>query len=156
MLLLLVGMLELLFKCLFSSHNYSVFHRHLFFKLEQVIVFSEVPSGLPQWLSGKESACKSGASGDTSSIPRSGRSPGGGHGNPLQYSQLENPLDRGAWQAMVHSVAKSQTQLKRLSTGVFLESPCSFYDPIDAGNLISGSFAISKSICTSGSSQFTY
>ena len=46
-------MLELLFKCLFFSHNYSVFHRHLFFKLEQVIVFSEVPSGLPQWLSGK-------------------------------------------------------------------------------------------------------
>jgi len=92
----------------------------------------------------------------TDSIPGSGRSPGGGHGNPLQYSCLEHPLDRGAWQAMVHSVTKSQTQLKRLSTGVFLESPGSFYDPIDAGNLISGSSAISKSICTSGSSQFTY
>ena len=45
----------------------------------------------------------------TSSIPASGRSPGGGHGNPLQYSCLENPLDRGAWQANVHRVAKSPT-----------------------------------------------
>ena len=45
-----------------------------------------------------------------------GRSPGGGHGNPLQYSCLEDPTDRGAWQATVHWVAKSRTQLKRLST----------------------------------------
>ena len=45
------------------------------------------------------------------SIPRLGRSPGGGHGKPLQYSGLENPMDRGAWQATVHSVTKSQTQL---------------------------------------------
>ena len=44
-------------------------------------------------------------------IPGLGRSPGGGHGNPLQYSCLENPMDRGAWQAAVHGVAKSQTQL---------------------------------------------
>ena len=49
---------------------------------------------------------------DTDSIPGSGRSPGGGHGNPLQYSFLENPMDRGAWRAMVHSVAKTQKQLK--------------------------------------------
>ena len=46
------------------------------------------------------------------SIPRSGRSPGGGHGNPLQYSCLENPMDTGAWQATVHRVTESQTQLK--------------------------------------------
>jgi len=46
----------------------------------------------------------------------SGRSPGGGHGNPLQYSCLENFIDRGAWWATAHRVAKSQTQLKRLST----------------------------------------
>ena len=52
---------------------------------------------------------------DWGSIPGSGRAPGGGHGNPLQYSWLENPMDRGAWQAMVHRVSKSQTQLKRLS-----------------------------------------
>ena len=44
---------------------------------------------------------------DTGLIPGSGRSPGGGHGNPLQYSCLENSMDRGAWQAMVHGVAES-------------------------------------------------
>ena len=48
-------------------------------------------------------------------IPGSGRSPRGGHGNPLQYSCLENPMDRGAWQATVHRITKSQTQLKQLS-----------------------------------------
>ena len=50
------------------------------------------------------------------SIPGSGRSPGGGHGNPFQYSYLENPTDRGAWCLTVHRVTKSQTQLKQLST----------------------------------------
>ena len=44
------------------------------------------------------------------SISRLGRSPGGGHGNPLQYSCLENPMDRGAWWATVHSVAQSWTR----------------------------------------------
>ena len=52
---------------------------------------------------------------DTGSTPGLGRSPGGGHGNPLQYSCLENLVDRGAWQAMVNRVAKSQTQLKWFS-----------------------------------------
>ena len=47
--------------------------------------------------------------GDAGSIPGSGRSPGGGNGNPLQYSCLENPRDRGAWQATVHGIAKSDT-----------------------------------------------
>ena len=51
---------------------------------------------------------------DEGSIPGSGRS-GGGHGNPLQCSCLENPMDRIAWQATVHRVAKSQTQLKLLA-----------------------------------------
>ena len=46
---------------------------------------------------------------DVSSIPGSGRSPAEGHGNPLQYSCLENPMDRGAWQATVHRVAESDT-----------------------------------------------
>ena len=49
---------------------------------------------------------------DMGSIPGLGRSPGGGHGNPFQYSCLEKPMDRGAWQATVNRVAKSQTQLK--------------------------------------------
>ena len=63
--------------------------------------------GLSWWLSGKESAYNAGAAGDMGSIPGSGRSPGVGHGNPLQYSCLENPIDRGAWSAAVHRVAKS-------------------------------------------------
>ena len=53
---------------------------------------------------------------DVGSAPGSGRSPAGGDGNPLQYSGLENPMDRGAWQATVHRVAKSQTQMKRPRT----------------------------------------
>ena len=53
--------------------------------------------------------------GDAGLISGSGRSPGGGHGNSLQYSCLEKPMDRGAWHIREHSVAKSQTQLKRLS-----------------------------------------
>ena len=50
--------------------------------------------------------------GDAGSIPRSGRSPGEGNGNPLRYSCLKNPMDRGAWRAAVHGVAQSQTRLK--------------------------------------------
>ena len=57
--------------------------------------------------------------------PESGRSPGGGHGNPLQYSCLENPTDRGAWQATVHRGAKSLTRLKRLSTHTHEETDSS-------------------------------
>ena len=53
---------------------------------------------------------------DVGLIHGSGRSPGGGHGMSLQYSCLKNPMDRGAWWATVHSVTKSQTRLKRLST----------------------------------------
>ena len=52
---------------------------------------------------------------DAGSIPGSGRSPGGGHGNPLQHSCLQSLMDRRAWRATVHRVAKSQTQPKRLS-----------------------------------------
>ena len=53
---------------------------------------------------------------DVGSIPGLGRSLGGGHGNPFQYSCLENPTDRGAWWAIVQRVTKSWTQLKQLST----------------------------------------
>ena len=56
----------------------------------------------------KESACNPG---DPGSIPGSGSSPGKGHGNPLQYSCLENPIDRGAWWGTVQRVAKSWTRL---------------------------------------------
>ena len=59
----------------------------------------------------KNPPARAGDATDMGSIPGSGRSPGGGHGNPLQYSCLENPMDRGAWRAIVHGVSKSQTQL---------------------------------------------
>ena len=60
---------------------------------------------------------------DTGSICRLGRSPEGGHGNPLRNSFLENPMDRGAWQAVIHSVTQSRTGLKRLSTHRHRHSP---------------------------------
>ena len=64
--------------------------------------------GLPGGSDGKESACNVGD-------PGSGRSPREGHDNPLQYSCLENLMDRGAWGATIHGVAKSRIQLKQLS-----------------------------------------
>ena len=62
--------------------------------------------GFPGGSDGKESACNAG---DPGLVPRSGRSPGVGNGNPLQYSCLENPMDRGARQATVHGITKSWT-----------------------------------------------
>ena len=59
----------------------------------------------------KETAYNEGDTGDIGLIPRSGRSPGGGHGNPPQYSCLENPKDRGDWRAIVHR-SQSQIQMK--------------------------------------------
>ena len=69
-------------------------------------------TGFPGGASGKEpiGQCR------RPSVPGSGRSPGEGNGNPLQYSCLENPMDRGAWWTTVHRAAKSQTRLKGLST----------------------------------------
>ena len=64
------------------------------------------PCGLPCWLSSKEPTFSTGAARDAGSIPGLGRSPGGGHGNPLQCSGLENPMDRGAWYTIVHGVAR--------------------------------------------------
>ena len=59
----------------------------------------------------KNLTVNAGDAGDLGSIPGSGRSPGEGHGNPLQYSCLGNPRDRGAWQATVHGVAESDTTM---------------------------------------------
>ena len=72
--------------------------------------------GFPDGSGGKESAYNARNVGDAGAVPGWGRSPGGGHGNPLQYSCQEIPMDRGAWRATVYRVAKSRTQLKRLST----------------------------------------
>ena len=63
---------------------------------------------MAQWVKRKKkSTCNAGDVRDSASIPGSGRSPGGGHGNPLQYSCLEDPMNGGAWRAMVHRVAES-------------------------------------------------
>ena len=59
---------------------------------------------IPRWYSGKESTCNAG---DLGSIPGSGRSTGEGNGYPLQYSCLDNSIDRGAWWATIHGVTKS-------------------------------------------------
>ena len=65
-------------------------------------------TGFLRWLSDKESACNAAGAG---SIPGSGKSPGEENGNPLQYSGLENSINREAWRATIHGVAKSQTRL---------------------------------------------
>ena len=72
-----------------------------------------IVSGFPGGSDGKASAYNVG---DLGSIPGSGRSPGEGNGNPLQYSCLENPMDGGAWQATVHGVAKSRTRLSNFTS----------------------------------------
>ena len=64
----------------------------------------------------KNSPARAGDIRGTGSVPGPGSSPGGGHDNPLQDSCLENPMDRGAWQATVQRVAKSWARLKQLST----------------------------------------
>ena len=85
-----------------------------------------VPWASPVALVVKNLLANAGDTRDMGLIPGSGRSPGGGHGNPLQYSCLENPMNRGAWQTTVHRVAKSQTQLKRLGmhphTGILYQN----------------------------------
>ena len=64
----------------------------------------------------KNLTANAGDTGDMGSIPGSGKSPGGEHGNLIQYSCLENSIARGAWRVTVHRVAKSRIQLKQLST----------------------------------------
>ena len=66
------------------------------------------PMELPSWLSGKESTCQTG---DTRSLTGSGRSPEGENDNPRPYFCLENPMNRGNWQATFHVVSKSRTRL---------------------------------------------
>ena len=75
---------------------------------DMYLVELEVICGLPWWLSGKESVCNAGG---LCSIPGLGRYPGGRHGNPLQYSCLENPMGRGGWQDIVHRVTQGRTKL---------------------------------------------
>ena len=72
------------------------------------------------FLGGSEVKAFASNAGDLGSIPGSGRSPGEGNGNPLQYSCLENPMDRGAWQATVHRVTKSRTRLSDFTSLVYI------------------------------------
>ena len=86
-------------------------------KLKSVITITSFPDSSV----GKESACNAG---DLGSIPGSGRSPGEGTGNPPQYSCLENPMDRGAWWALVHGVTKSWTQrVSNFTLTFFIHNP---------------------------------
>ena len=87
---------SLVFSCI--THNKAKFHR---------ITLANIYIGtyrLPLWLSGKGCTCNVEVTGDSGLIPGSGRSPGGRHGDSFQYSCLENPMDRGSWQATVHMV----------------------------------------------------
>ena len=108
----------LLIPLLFFSHPLPEWNKLLPFITASIPPFSAVVEWFySQWwwrwdfpggLDGKESAC---SAGDPASIPGSARSPGEGNGNPLWYSCLENPMNRGAWQATVHGVTKSWTWL---------------------------------------------
>ena len=100
----MTGLISLLSKGLSRVFSSTTVWKHQFFSIQ--------PSTLkiyPGWHSGKEFATNEGDTGDV--IPQSGRPPGVGSGNPFQRSCLGNPMDREAWWATVHGVAKSQTQL---------------------------------------------
>ena len=111
-------------KMYFSRTEVICFSTHLLWRCtEQHVenpVFNELglqkgsfhTEDFPGGSDGKASAYNAG---DLGSIPGSGRTPGEGNGNPLQYYFLENPMDRGAWQVIVHGVAKSQTQLNNFT-----------------------------------------
>ena len=92
----------------FGKHNHMIYIVPLYstYHIYQICL-----SRIPQWLSRKESACNEGGLRDVSSIPELRRSPGGENGNPLQYSCLGNPMDRGTQWTTVHRVTKSQTRL---------------------------------------------
>ena len=85
----------------------------------------------------KNPACQCKNIRDTGSVPGSGRSPGGGYGNPLQFSCLENPMDRGAWWVIVHRVAKSWTWLKQLRTHTHTQMH-KFYRKLNSYNFVRG------------------
>ena len=84
-------------------------------KLLHLIFFNLLPGALQAALVVKNPPANAGDIRDAGLIPALGRSPGEGNGNPLQYSYLGNPMDRGAWRAKDHRIAQSRTQLKQLS-----------------------------------------
>ena len=104
---------------------------------------STPPPGLPRWHSGKESSCQCRSHERQSSIPGSRRSPGGEHGNPLQYSCLENLMDRGAWWAIVHGVSKSGT---RLSTRAHTHTHTHTHTPLPSSLILSSLLTLPSSL----------
>ena len=98
--------------------------------VKEIWVLMSFFSGLLWWLSGKDSAWNAGA---PSLIPGLGRSPGEGNGNPLQDYCLGSPMDRGAWESIVHGITKSQTQLSNWAAAAAksLQSCLTLCDPID-------------------------
>ena len=100
-------------------HSASIYHIHTSYmaslEAQTVEHLSVMQETCVQSL-GQEDPADAGNLRDLGLIPGSGRSPRGGHGNPLQYSHLKNFMDTGAWRVIIHRVEKSWTQLKRLST----------------------------------------
>ena len=92
----------------------------------RILEWVAYPLGFPGGSEVKPSACNAG---DLGSIPGLGRSPGEGNGNPLQYSRLENPMDKGAWWATVHGVIKSWTQLSDFTHSLMQPIPSAAYLP---------------------------
>ena len=101
--------------CFLLYPIFLIHQRHSFEERKKLDLSGQSRLPRQSGASGKESASNAGDIRDASSIPGSGRFPGEGSGNPLQYACLENPMDRGPWRAAVHSVIESQTRPKRLS-----------------------------------------
>ena len=95
---------------------------------------------------GSEVKASASSVGDPGSIPGSGRSPGEGNGYPLHYSCLENPMDRGAWQATVHRVAKSWTRLSDFTSLQWLSNALIFVTPRTAARQTCLSITNSRSL----------
>ena len=93
-------------------------------KLHDIFPMIRLGLGFSDASVGIESACDVG---DGSLIPRSGRSHGGGNGNPVQYSCLKNPMDRGTWRAIVQRVTESQTQLSNFHFSKKLKQTSIFF-----------------------------
>ena len=100
---------EMIFSAQDLKRVYQCPTQFSFFFSSKKCYIAKYALSFPSGLDGKEYSCNAGNPG---SIPRSGGSPGEGHGYPLQYSCLENSMDRGAWRAIVHWVTKSRTQLR--------------------------------------------
>ena len=116
--------LVILQRCFWGLLNIVVGQSSFVFLNKHLLNISTHIGWLPLWLSNKESTCKAENAGDAGAIPGSGRSLGWGHGNPFQYSFLENPMNRGAWWAIVHGVTKSRTRLEQLSTQTHTHRKC--------------------------------